>query len=188
MWALTLRSEHVHRRQWVHACVALRDLTLSQLMRAERSEGISIGCETRKGGCLGPDLAQREVSRLFCPMLSSGSLQLVLHGPCCQIRGKGLLYQQCKTYLDNIDIDCLGSVWCPSPSSVCCFTPSQRFLHTPTPPSTPPAISSTKRTGVRTIWVTKEQKQHLHICRMTLIKCFSQKYPVWLLDVPFIVL
>ncbi len=47
--------------------------------RVERSDGISIGCEMGKGSCLWPDLAQREGVSLYCPALSSGTLQLVFH-------------------------------------------------------------------------------------------------------------
>lgn len=54
-------------------------------VRVERSEGISIGCERGKGSCLWPDLAQREGVSLYCPELSSESLQLVFHSTRCQI-------------------------------------------------------------------------------------------------------
>ncbi len=53
--------------------------------RVERSEGISMRCERGKGSCLWPDLAQREGVSLYCPVLSSGSLQLVFHSTHCQI-------------------------------------------------------------------------------------------------------
>lgn len=58
------------------------------LRGVERSEGIYIGCERGKGSCLQPDLAQREGVSLYCPALSSGSLQLVFHSTHCQIRIK----------------------------------------------------------------------------------------------------
>lgn len=51
----------------------------------ERSKGISIGCKRERGGCLWPDLAQREGVSSYCLVLSSGSLQLVFHSGPCQI-------------------------------------------------------------------------------------------------------